>query len=184
MVVDALDQSFNKYRTGTILCTVGGVLAPVIGVGGLLRIYRLPPYYEIFTIIFTSLFIGMIIGGIISLIGMSVAGSNPQVGGSIAIVGAIVGGINVLTLVGGILMRKGPVMTRTDASSTGTSTVKGPVPAIDTSAFGAERTLRTHRVSREKEAQKIRCPSCRKKIPATAMYCPECRALITTNEPD
>ncbi len=177
-------ESFNKYRTGTILCMIGGLVGAIIGGAGLSFLSRLPPSYGTLISIFMHLYSGMIIGGVIALIGLGVAGPNPQTGGTIAIVGSIVGGINVLTLVGGIFLRHGRVKIKTDTESTTPSPgTKGGVPALDIHS-GAELSLRTRRETREKDAQKIRCPSCRKKIPATAMYCPACRALLTINPPD
>ncbi len=104
MATSAAISSEKEYLKGTALfaCTLGGIISILLG----LFLSMIYPEVIVFLGIFgTILQICMIIGGFITFIGVVIMLFNPELGKSIIIIGGLLGGVNILTIIGAAAIR-------------------------------------------------------------------------------
>lgn len=146
-------RPMNKVKTGILMASIGGGVGALLGVFNLVT-YRRSGYmpYGIDYVMYV-LAIFSIIGGIISFIGGMVGKNNSRAGGIIAIIGSVVSGINIITLIGGIFLYKGNPFERPQGS-------QWSVPPAEEARWNASGVKR--------------CPICNAQMPMEARFCPSC----------
>lgn len=89
---------------GMILAIIGGLISLVVLGFLLLVIY---PEILILGEVFANTFkLICIIGGIVTLVGVLISAIKPEVGWIVILIGAILGGGNILSIVGAIMIKK------------------------------------------------------------------------------
>ncbi len=155
-------KPFNRTRTGLLMVTIGSIIAVLTGLFLYVMLTRLDmgslpyPYDSLSGFMDSSmvpLALMTIIGGSISFIGGLVARGNPRNGGIIAIIGSIAGGVNVITLIGGIFLLRGNEPARPQSSQWNVTPVEE---------------------ARWKGPGLKRCPACSAQMPLEARFCPSC----------
>ncbi len=134
----------DNRKTGRIISYIGGILSALFGSFIILPKFRAPLDFgglaetmENFDIIYTIVAGTVIVGGLITITGAALVNNiGTKSGGALMIIGSLLGGVNILSLIGGIVfLTKSPTEKHIDFKS-GTTTKHKSGTAFDIKSEG------------------------------------------------